>query len=91
MNCIIPFLCQLIQQTAQETGRPRNSYILELIERSQRCQPNLCQLSDELQACREDMLDLNKLLTTMKPSSAVARQVSAPSLMEELRAVAEQT
>ncbi|KAL7723616.1 hypothetical protein ACLKA6_015990 [Drosophila palustris] len=80
---------KLIQQTAQETGRPRNSYILELIERSQRCQPNLCQLSDELDACREDMLDLNKLLANLKASST--RPPQMPSLMEELRAVAEQT
>ncbi|KAH8369986.1 hypothetical protein KR093_001770 [Drosophila rubida] len=80
---------KLIQQTAQETGRPRNSYILELIERSQRCQPNLCQLSNDLEACREDMLDLNKLLANLEPSSA--RQAPVPSLMEELRAVAEQT
>ncbi|XP_034480700.1 interaptin [Drosophila innubila] len=80
---------KLIQQTAQETGRPRNSYILELIERSQRCQPNLCQLSDDLDACREDMLDLNKLLVNLEASST--RQPPMPSLMEELRAVAEQT
>ncbi|XP_034107276.1 meiosis-specific nuclear structural protein 1 [Drosophila albomicans] len=80
---------KLIQQTAQETGRPRNSYILELIERSQRCQPNLCQLSEDLDACREDMLDLNKLLASLEPSST--RPTPMPSLMEELRAVAEQT
>ncbi|KAH8307186.1 hypothetical protein KR044_006909 [Drosophila immigrans] len=80
---------KLIQQTAQETGRPRNSYILELIERSQRCQPNLCQLSEDLDACREDMLDLTKLLASLEPSSN--RQPPMPSLMEELRAVAEQT
>lgn len=80
---------KLIQQTAQETGRPRNSYILELIERSQRCQPNLCQLSDELDGCREDMLDLKKLLASLETSSG--RQQPMPSLMEELLAVVEQT
>ncbi|KAH8405375.1 hypothetical protein KR222_008632 [Zaprionus bogoriensis] len=80
---------KLIQQTAQETGRPRSSYIMELIERSQRCQPNLCQLSEELDACREDVLDLTKLLASREPGAA--RQASAPSLMDELRAVAEQS
>ncbi|EDW70997.2 interaptin [Drosophila virilis] len=78
---------KLIQQTAQETGRPRNSYILELIERSQRSQPNLCQLSEGVAACRKDVLDLNKLLADMEVTSA--RQEAVPSLMEELRAVAE--
>ncbi|XP_030568961.1 interaptin-like [Drosophila novamexicana] len=78
---------KLIQQTAQETGRPRNSYILELIDRSQRSQPNLCQLSEGVAACRKDVLDLNKLLADLEVTSA--RQETVPSLMEELRAVAE--
>ncbi|XP_017863364.1 PREDICTED: interaptin [Drosophila arizonae] len=78
---------KLIQQTAQETGRPRNSYILDLIERSQRSQPNLCQLSKGLAACREDMLSLTTLLAGLESSRA--RPENMPSLMEELRAVAE--
>ncbi|EDV96634.1 paramyosin [Drosophila grimshawi] len=80
---------KLIQQTAQETGRPRNSYILELIERSQRSQPNLCQLSEDVAACRENMLDLSKLLADLESSST--RSEAVPSLMDELRAVAEKT
>lgn len=91
LNCkkylIKYYFLQLIQQTAQETGRPRNSYILELIDRSQRSQPNLCQLSEGVAACRKDVLDLNKLLGDLEVTSA--RQEAVPSLMEELRAVAE--
>jgi len=49
----------------------------------------LCQLSDELDGCREDMLDLKKLLASLETSSG--RQQPMPSLMEELLAVAEQT
>ncbi|ALC45223.1 CG11248 [Drosophila busckii] len=80
---------KLIQQTAEETGRPRNSYILELIERSQQCQPNLCQLSEGVAACRADMMSLNRLLVGLNPDTI--RQQSVPSLMEELRAVTEHT
>ncbi|KAH8259826.1 hypothetical protein KR026_011468 [Drosophila bipectinata] len=75
---------KLVQQTARETGRPRNSHILELIERSQRCQPNLCQLSEGVLACRSDVEQLNKLLAAAQRGTGVM-----PSLMEELRAVTE--
>ncbi|XP_017138294.1 ninein [Drosophila miranda] len=79
---------KLVQQTAKETGRPRNSFILDLIERSQRCQPNLCQLSEGVAACRSDMLQLNMLLAAAASGPVQEREVM-PSLMEELRAVSE--
>ncbi|XP_017042421.1 interaptin [Drosophila ficusphila] len=77
---------KLVQQTANETRRPTNSFILELIERSQRCQPNLCQLTDDISACRSDMDELNMLLMAGRDQTRVEVM---PSLMEELRAVAE--
>ncbi|KAH8257403.1 hypothetical protein KR038_008314 [Drosophila bunnanda] len=77
---------KLVQQTARDTGRPRNSFILELIERSQRCQPNLCQLSDDITACCSDVDQLSRLLNAGKDQR---RAGAVPSLMEELRAVAE--
>ncbi|BFF96639.1 calponin homology domain-containing protein [Drosophila madeirensis] len=78
---------KLVQQTAKETGRPRNSYILDLIERSQRCQPNLCQLYEGVAACHSDMRQLNMLLAAAAGPEQ-AREVM-PSLMEELRAVSD--
>ncbi|EDW72670.2 uncharacterized protein Dwil_GK17057 [Drosophila willistoni] len=78
---------KLIQQTANETGRPRNSYILELIERSKECQPSLCQLGEGIAACHSDVLMLNKLLAEREQR----QMVIAPSLMDELRAVTEQS
>ncbi|KAH8357546.1 hypothetical protein KR200_004491 [Drosophila serrata] len=77
---------KLVQQTASETGRPRNSFILDLIERSQRCQPNLCQLSEGITACRSDVDQLSRLLNAGRDQR---RAAAIPSLMEELRAVAE--
>ncbi|KAH8315541.1 hypothetical protein KR059_000977 [Drosophila kikkawai] len=77
---------KLVQQTARETGRPRNSFILELIERSKRCQPNLCQLSEGLNACRSDAEQLSRLLNAGRDQRGAG---AIPSLMEELRAVAE--
>ncbi|XP_037721178.1 interaptin [Drosophila subpulchrella] len=77
---------KLVQQTANETCRPRNSFILELIERSQRCQPNLCQLSEDVTACQADMDELSRLLIAGRNQKRVEVM---PSLMEELRAVAE--
>ncbi|EDV52696.1 early endosome antigen 1 [Drosophila erecta] len=77
---------KLVQQTANETCRPRNSFIFDLIERSQRCQPNLCQLGEGISACQSDMKELSRLLS----AGGEQRRVEAmPSLMEELRAVAE--
>ncbi|XP_022221095.2 cingulin [Drosophila obscura] len=78
---------KLVQQTAKETGRPRNSYILDLIERSQRCQPNLCQLSEGVAACRSDMQQLNMLLAAAAAAGPEQEREVMPSLMEELRAV----
>ncbi|KAH8368289.1 hypothetical protein KR084_009634 [Drosophila pseudotakahashii] len=77
---------KLVQQTANETCRPRNSFILELIERSQQCQPNLCQLSEGVTACQTDMEELSRLLSAGRDQR---RAEVMPSLMEELRAVAE--
>ncbi|XP_016990818.2 early endosome antigen 1 [Drosophila rhopaloa] len=77
---------KLVQQTANETCRPRNSFILDLIERSQQCQPNLCQLSEDVMACRSDMEELSRLLVADRNQRKVE---VIPSLMEELRAVAE--
>ncbi|XP_016992931.2 myosin-10 [Drosophila takahashii] len=77
---------KLVQQTANETCRPRNSFILELIERSQQCQPNLCRLSEGVTACQTDMEELSRLLSAGRDQR---RAEVMPSLMEELRAVAE--
>ncbi|KAH8294241.1 hypothetical protein KR054_009639 [Drosophila jambulina] len=77
---------KLVQQTARETGRPSNSFILELIERSQRCQPNLCELSEGVTACCSDVEQLSWLLNAGRDQT---RAGAIPSLMEELRAVAE--
>ncbi|EDW44406.1 early endosome antigen 1 [Drosophila sechellia] len=77
---------KLVQQTANETCRPRNSFIFDLIERSQRCQPNLCQLGEGISACQSDMEELSRLISADRPQRKVEPM---PSLMEELRAVAE--
>ncbi|KAI8037921.1 hypothetical protein M5D96_009422 [Drosophila gunungcola] len=79
---------KIVQQTANETCRPRNSFIMELIERSQQCQPNLCQLSEGLAACSSEMEELSRLLVAGRDQRRVE---VIPSLMEELRAVAEHT
>ncbi|XP_043650785.1 polyamine-modulated factor 1-binding protein 1 [Drosophila teissieri] len=77
---------KLVQQTANETCRPRNSFIFDLIERSQLCQPNLCKLGEGISACQSDMKELSRLISAGQEQ----RRVEAmPSLMEELRAVAE--
>ncbi|KAH8270263.1 hypothetical protein KR018_006353, partial [Drosophila ironensis] len=81
---------KLVQQTAKETGRPRNSHILELMERSQRCQPSLCQLSEDLVACRSELEQLSALVL-LSPGREQRRPQVMPSLMEELRAVSEQS
>ncbi|XP_017123061.1 myosin heavy chain, clone 203 [Drosophila elegans] len=79
---------KIVEQTANETCRPRNSFIMELIERSQQCQPNLCQLSEGLAACSSEMEELSRLLVAGRDQRRVE---VIPSLMEELRAVAEHT
>ncbi|XP_039484733.2 interaptin [Drosophila santomea] len=77
---------KLVQQTANETCRPRNSFIFDLIERSQLCQPNLCKLGEGISACQSDMKELSRLLSAGQEQRRVEPM---PSLMEELRAVAE--
>ncbi|KAH8373501.1 hypothetical protein KR009_011711 [Drosophila setifemur] len=72
---------KLVQQTAWCSGRPHNSYILELIERSQRIKPNLCQLSEGVDACRLDIERLSKLLNGDRDQR---RARVAPSLMAKL-------
>ncbi|XP_030385313.1 myosin-J heavy chain [Scaptodrosophila lebanonensis] len=80
---------KLIQQTANETGRPRNSFVMELIERSQRTQPNMCQLTEGIASCQTDVRQLNELLVQLEQRMRPHRE-TMPSLMEELQAVAEQ-
>eukprot|EP00099_Drosophila_melanogaster_P009446 NP_001262186.1 uncharacterized protein Dmel_CG11248, isoform C [Drosophila melanogaster] len=77
---------KLVQQTANETCRPRNSFIFDLIERSQRCQPNLCQLGEGISACQSDMKELSRIIIAGRERRRVEPM---PSLMDELRAVAE--
>ncbi|XP_054732986.1 early endosome antigen 1 [Anastrepha obliqua] len=74
---------KLIQQSALATQRPKTNAILDLIQRSNQCVPNLYKLETTVEGLSSD---LKRLLSAHALS---ANKLEAPSLMDELRAAAE--
>ncbi|XP_037815846.1 trichohyalin [Lucilia sericata] len=80
---------KLIQQSALVTKRPSTSAILDLIQRSNQCVPNLHKLETNVDGLRSE---LQNFLTSKMPANSLIAAASLtvpPSLMDELRAASE--
>ncbi|XP_004518685.1 myosin-11 [Ceratitis capitata] len=81
---------KLIQQSALVTRRPKTSAILELIQRSNQCVPNLHKLETTVDGLRNDLDHfISAHTTSMRQQAANANKFDGLSLMDELRAAAE--
>ncbi|XP_023300459.2 interaptin [Lucilia cuprina] len=83
---------KLIQQSALVTKRPSTSAILDLIQRSNQCVPNLHKLETNVDGLRSELQNFltsyNHKMSTNSLIAAASLNVP-PSLMDELRAASE--
>uniref|UniRef100_A0A0A1XPY3 Uncharacterized protein n=1 Tax=Zeugodacus cucurbitae TaxID=28588 RepID=A0A0A1XPY3_ZEUCU len=81
---------KLIQQSALATRRPKTSTILDLIQRSNQCVPNLHKLETTVGGLRSDLEHFVGAHTmNLRLQTASANKLDGPSLMDELRAATE--
>ncbi|XP_036326348.1 rootletin-like [Rhagoletis pomonella] len=81
---------KLIQQSALATQRPKTSTILDLIQRSNQCVPNLNKLEASVDGLRSDLEHFLSAHATLNMSQIQSgNKLEGPSLMDELRAAAE--
>ncbi|XP_039967060.1 interaptin [Bactrocera neohumeralis] len=80
---------KLIQQSALATRRPKTSSILELIQRSNQCVPNLHKLDASVDGLRSDLAHFISAHTRNMRATASAQKLDGPSLLDELRAATE--
>ncbi|XP_036326356.1 interaptin [Rhagoletis pomonella] len=81
---------KLIQQSALATQRPKTSTILDLIQRSNQCVPNLNKLEASVYGLRSDLEHFLSAHATLNMSQIQSgNKLEGPSLMDELRAAAE--
>ncbi|XP_018785434.1 PREDICTED: putative leucine-rich repeat-containing protein DDB_G0290503 isoform X1 [Bactrocera latifrons] len=80
---------KLIQQSALATRRPKTSSILELIQRSNQCVPNLHKLDASVDGLRKDLAHFLSAHTRNMRAVASAQKLDGPSLLDELRAATE--
>ncbi|XP_011202951.2 putative leucine-rich repeat-containing protein DDB_G0290503 [Bactrocera dorsalis] len=80
---------KLIQQSALATRRSKTSSILELIQRSNQCVPNLHKLDASVDGLRSDLAHFLSAHTRHMRSAASAQKLDGPSLLDELRAATE--
>lgn len=80
---------QLIQQSALATRRPKTSTILDLIQRSNQCVPNLHKLDATVDGLRSDLEHFISAHTRNMRQTSSANKLDGPSLLDELRAATE--
>ncbi|XP_075160345.1 uncharacterized protein LOC142233333 [Haematobia irritans] len=83
---------KLIQQSALATKRPSNSTILDLIQRSNQCLPNLHNIETNIGNLRCDLQNFLSSYAQKMSSTPLITAASLnvpPSLMDELRAASE--
>ncbi|XP_014097823.3 putative leucine-rich repeat-containing protein DDB_G0290503 [Bactrocera oleae] len=80
---------KLIQQSALATRRPKTSTILDLIQRSNQCVPNLHKLDATVDGLRSDLEHFISAHTRNMRQTSSANKLDGPSLLDELRAATE--